>query len=107
MLVPPTREERTQRLQRDRDAARAAGRRVGGPAPYGFRWSSGALVPVEHEQHVRWLIGHLAGRGTSLSRIVELLGGELGLPARGAHWTKATVARIAREERPDVMADTG
>jgi len=103
--VAVTREERTRRLLEARDAARAAARRVGGPAPYGFRWNGGALVPVEHEQHVRWLIGHLAGRGTSLSRIAELLG-ELGLPARGTRWTKTTVARIAREERPD-MAETG
>jgi DNA invertase Pin-like site-specific DNA recombinase len=104
--VALTREERTRRLIAGRDAARAAGRRVGGPAPYGFRWSAGALVPVEHEQHVRWLIGHLAGRRVPLMRIVALLG-ELGLPARGAHWTQSTVARIARDERPDVLPETG
>ncbi len=102
-----TREERTRRLLEARDAARAAGRRVGGPAPYGFRWDAGALVPVEHEQRVRWLIGHLVGRGRSLARIVELLNGELSLPARGATWTKSTVARIAREEAPGAVADTG
>lgn len=101
-----TREERTRRLLAARDAARAAGRRVGGPAPYGWRWQNGALVPVEREQHVRWLIGHLAGRGLSHKRIAPLLG-ELGIPARNGAWSPTTVLRIAREERPDVVKDTG
>ena len=48
-----------------RDAARAAGRRVGGSPPYGWRSERGQLVPVAGEQWRRALVLHLARQGWS------------------------------------------
>lgn len=92
--VPVTREERTQRLLRDRAAALAAGRRVGGTPPYGFRARGGELVPVPAEQAVRWLVIHLAGNGWSSRRIAGELDRLQIAPRQGAKWSHATVHRI-------------
>jgi hypothetical protein len=101
--MPVTREERTKRLQQDRAAALAAGRRLGGNTPYGWTSRRGELVPVPAEQAVRWLVLHLAGQGWSSRRIAEQLD-ELHVPTRsGAGWHHATVQRITREP----LQDTG
>jgi hypothetical protein len=102
--VPVTKEQRTEQLQRDRAAALAAGRRLGGNAPYGWRHRRGELVPEPAEQAVRWLVLHLAGRGWSSRRIAEHLD-ELGIPTRsaGGSWHHATVQRIVTGQ----LADTG
>lgn len=103
--MPVTREERTKRLQADRAAALAAGRRLGGNAPFGWRHNRGELVAVPAEQSVRWLVLHLAGRGWSSRRIAEQLD-QLGIPTRtGAAWHHATVQRIV--QAGDQLADTG
>jgi hypothetical protein len=106
--VPVTREERTQRLLRDRAALLAEGRRVGGNAPYGYRHGvRGALVPIPAEQHVRWLVRHLASRGDSLQKIADQLTA-LGIPSRsGNRWSRATLHRIVRAPDEEQEAATG
>jgi hypothetical protein len=82
---------------------RAAGGRAGGPPPYGYRHAGGGrLAPVEHEQHVRWLIKHLSAHGLSLQRISNLLA-ELAVPARSGEtrWPTKTLHRIVRDDLDD------
>lgn len=89
-----TREERTAKLQRDRAAARDAGRRVGGNSPYGWKSVRGQLVPVPNEQGPRWLILHLAAKGWPLQRIADALLG-LGIPPRsGKTWSRSAVRLV-------------
>jgi hypothetical protein len=103
--VPITREERTRRLLADRDAARAAGRRVGGAAPYGWRVSHGQLIPVPAEQGPRWLILHLRGKGWSLPKIAAELD-RLSIPARsGRAWNPSAVYAVCT--RAAELTDTG
>lgn len=92
--MPVTREERTERLHRDRQRARDAGRRVGGSAPYGWAAQRGQLVPLPEEQWRRQLVLHLAGSGWSLQRIADQLEA-LGIrPRTGRAWSKATLHGI-------------
>jgi DNA invertase Pin-like site-specific DNA recombinase len=107
--VPETREQRTERLLKARDAARAAGRRVGGSAPYGWRTSHGQLVPIELEQHQRWLMLHLHRQGRTWSQIAAELN-RLELRNRaGMTWGRASVHQIitAALAAADKLPDTG
>lgn len=52
-----------------------------GPAPYGWEWDRGTLVPVPREQAIRWLILHMRGEGFSLRRISAELD-RLRIPTR-------------------------
>lgn len=81
-------------VQAGREQKKAAGGRLGGPAPYGYRWHRGELLPVEPEQHVIWLARHLYGRGWSLQRIADAFYG-LGLaPRSGARWRRDAIHRL-------------
>lgn len=100
-----TKEQRTERLLRARDAARASGRRVGGNAPYGWRTERGRLVQVAEEQHVRWLILHMAGQGWSVSRIGDQLAALHITTRNGQAWSPKTLRGILT--RAQELADTG
>lgn len=100
-----TREERTRRLQADRAAAAATGRRLGGNAPYGWRSERGQLVQVPAEQATRWLVLHLAGQGWSVRKIADQLDALAIAPRTGEKWHPGTVHRITRTGDP--LADTG
>lgn len=94
--------------------AAAAGKFVGGTAPYGYRpgGRGNGLVMNRQEQSVAWLIGHLRGLGWTLARISAHLH-ELGIPPRsGSTWSVATLHRIALREREaaghaERLTDTG
>lgn len=103
--MPVTREERTRRLLEARDAVRATGRRVGGPAPYGWRWDGGSLVPVEAEQRVRWLIRHLHEHGWTLQKIADHLTAIGIRPRSGLNspWSHSTLYRITRGDAADLQ----
>lgn len=103
-----SRDARTQRLLRDRDAARAAGRRVGGFTPYGWRLGErGTLAPVPHEQHVRWLMLLLRRNGRTYQQISDLLA-DLGLTTRaGGRWGLSSVASVVNRAAGDGLEDTG
>jgi DNA invertase Pin-like site-specific DNA recombinase len=89
-------------MQAGIDAKRAAGGRVGGPAPYGWRWAGSELLPVQNEQAVRFLVLHLRARGLSLQAIADELA-RLQLPMRsGAPWRRDALHRIA--QAPDLEA---
>jgi len=98
---------RSPALQEARDAVAAAGGRLGGVAPYGWRWagSGGRLVPIREEQAVRFLAKHLRGRGLSLQSIADELN-RLGLPMRsGAPWSRQQVHRVVTT--PEQLEATG
>lgn len=98
--MPVTREQRTQQLLKAHAAARAAGRRVGGTAPYGWRSVDGRLAPDPGEQAVRYLMLHLAREGWSFERITAQLNA-LNLHTReGQQWTRGVVHRIVRRGEP-------
>lgn len=81
--------------------------RKGGHAPYGWRWEGRALVEDETEQHIRWLILHMAGLGYSERRITGELH-TLAIPARDGSevWPKTTLRRVIVTARAQ-LADTG
>jgi hypothetical protein len=83
----------------------AAGRR--GPAPYGWEWDRGTLVPVPREQAIRWLILHMRGQGYSLRRISAELD-RLRIPTRvGLRvWPIKNLQRIVNAPEATV-ADAG
>lgn len=87
-------------LQAGIDRKRAAGGRLGGPAPYGWRLvGRDQLEPIPGEQAVRFLALHLHGRGLSLQAIADELA-RLGLPMRsGARWRRDAVHRIVTSSR--------
>src|SRR5690242_18366472 len=81
-------------MQAGIERKRAAGGRVGGPAPYGWRWNGSQLEPVPSEQAVRFLVLHLRGRGLSLGQIADELV-RLQLPMRsGAPWRRDALHRL-------------
>jgi hypothetical protein len=98
---------RSAALQAGRDRIAAEGGRLGGPAPYGWRWagSGGRLVPIREEQAVRFLVLHLRGRGLSLQAIADELA-RLGLPMRsGAPWSRQALHRVVTT--PEQLEATG
>lgn len=72
----------------------ATRRRSGGPAPYGWRWAGGSLIPVTGEQHVRWLILHLSGEGWSLAKIQAHLAAVHIYNREGQSWSRAALHRL-------------
>jgi DNA invertase Pin-like site-specific DNA recombinase len=81
-------------MQAGIERKRAAGGRVGGPAPYGWRWAGSELRPVPSEQAVRYVAMHLRDRGRSLQAIADELA-RLDLPMRsGAPWRRDAVQRL-------------
>lgn len=94
---------RSPALQAARDRIAAEGGRLGGQAPYGWRWAGaggGRLTPVRDEQAVRFLILHLRRRGLSLQAIADELA-RLDLPMRsGAPWTRQSLHRVVRLPEP-------
>jgi hypothetical protein len=84
-------------VQAGRERKKAAGGRLGGPAPYGYRWHRGELVPVTDEQHVIWLARHLYTEcGWSLSRIADAFLGLRIRPRAGDRWRRDALHRIIR-----------
>jgi hypothetical protein len=92
-------------LQAGIERKRAAGGRVGGQAPYGWRWNGPALQPVWNEQAVRFLVLHMRDRlGYSLPRIADELE-RLELPMRsGLPWRRDALHRITRTQVADMEA---
>lgn len=90
-------------LQAARDRIAAEGGRLGGQAPYGWRWAGaggGRLTPVRDEQAVRFLTLHLRRRGLGPQAIADELN-RLGLPMRnGKPWDRRYVHRIVRTPEP-------
>lgn len=69
--------------------------RRSGPAPYGWEWNRGTLVPVPREQAIRWLVLHLHAEGWSIRRISAELD-RLKIPTRAGlrSWPRMTLQRI-------------
>jgi hypothetical protein len=94
-------------LQAARDRVVAEGGRVGGVAPYGWRYAGfgGRFVPLRNEQAVRFLVFHLRERGLSLQGIADELE-RLDLPMRsGAKWSRQALHRVLTT--PEQLEATG
>jgi hypothetical protein len=79
--------------------------RRGGPAPYGWEWAGGRLLPVPEEQSIRWLVLHLHANGWSLRRISAELD-RLRIPTRAGlrTWPRMTLQRIVTAPEANVAA---
>jgi hypothetical protein len=87
-------------LQAGRDRVAAAGGRLGGQPPYGWRLAApGRVEPIRSEQAVRWLVLHLrTAQRLSLQGIADELE-RLQIPTRaGGVWSRQALHRIVREE---------
>lgn len=92
----------TPQLHAAREAKKAAGGRLGGPAPYGYRWQAGKFAPIEEEQHVLWLMRHLATLpGWTFQRIADQLHALDLAPRSGGRWRRDAIHRIVRRDLPD------
>jgi DNA invertase Pin-like site-specific DNA recombinase len=84
------------RMQRGRRRARAAGRHIGGSAPYGFQVAeSGNLLPIAEEQeHIR-LIVKLRQTGATFRAIAEQLE-----QSGAGKWSAMKVRRVWERAKP-------
>jgi hypothetical protein len=79
-----------------------------GSAPYGWRWEGRTLVPVEHEQHVRWFVLLLHRHGYTLTGIAgELATLDLHTRDGAATWPKTTLHRIVTTAPAVALESTG
>jgi DNA invertase Pin-like site-specific DNA recombinase len=95
-------ERNTEDSRRKSEATKAGMRRRaqrgkpnGGPAPYGYAWRQGTLVPVEHEARIVERIFRQSIGGRSQRQIARDLARE-GVPAKRTAWHQGTVSQILR-----------
>jgi DNA invertase Pin-like site-specific DNA recombinase len=83
------------RMQRGRRRARAAGRHIGGSAPYGFEVAeSGNLLPIAEEQKIIRRIVKLRQSGETFRAIAETLEHE-----GAGKWSAMKVRRVWERNR--------
>jgi DNA invertase Pin-like site-specific DNA recombinase len=84
------------RMQRGRRRARAAGRHIGGSAPYGFQVAeSGNLLPIAEEQeHIRRIV-KLRRTGATFRAIAEQLE-----QSGAGKWSAMKVRRVWERAKP-------
>lgn len=89
-----------ERMQRGKREKARQGKKVGGPAPFGYRnphpgeAGRGTLVIVEEEAATVRRAFEMAATGSSINAVTRALNG-LGLPApRGGKWGKTSVRRL-------------
>ena len=91
------------RLSDGRIAARAQGKRMGGPRTYGWQWAgTGRMIPVRSEQDTLYLIKEWREAGITMTGIVNRLNERRIPTTNGAHWS---VTQLKRMLPPGVHPD--